>query len=283
MTSAYPLGVDALTDRVRALAAELGDWPSQNRVAAAFKVGKPKARAALDALRAEGFDPAAPGTEAGAEPPTVPVLRAVPDAADTAAEAVLEPAESAVERPAEPVPVPGTADDAATGEVERSEQVSAPAAPATNPGTRRARVPRWPLLVIALGAFVSIWGGWVGLGELAGFGPVRLLPGIADSFVINSAITLPLGVEAYAAFAMWTWLAPPAAGVSDRARRFACWSSIAALGLGVFGQAAYHLLVTGGVTTAPWPVVVFVSCLPVLVLGAGAALAHLIHGGEAAR
>jgi hypothetical protein len=106
---------------------------------------------------------------------------------------------------------------------------------------------------------------------------VQLLPGIADEFVINSAITLPLGVEAYAAFAMWTWLAPAAAQVSARARRFACWSSVAALGLGVFGQAAYHLLVTAGVETAPWPVVVFVSCLPVLVLGAGAALAHLIH------
>jgi hypothetical protein len=109
---------------------------------------------------------------------------------------------------------------------------------------------------------------------------VRLLPGIADAFVLNSAITLPLGVEAYAAFAMWTWLAPAEAQVSDRARRFACWSSIAALGLGVFGQAAYHLLVTAGVKTAPWPVVVFVSCLPVVVLGCGAALAHLLHNGR---
>ena len=81
------------------------------------------------------------------------------------------------------------------------------------------------------------------------------------------------------------WLAPADAPVSRRARRFACWSSIAALGLGVFGQATYHLLVTAAVTTAPWPIVVFVSCLPVLVLGAGAALAHLTHrsGEEATR
>lgn len=35
------------------------------------------------------------------------------------------------------------------------------------------------------------------------------------------------------------------------------------------------VLVTAGVKTAPWPVVVFVSCLP--VLGAGAALAHLVR------
>jgi hypothetical protein len=45
----------------------------------------------------------------------------------------------------------------------------------------------------------------------------------------------------------------------------------------VFGQATYHLLATAGAQRAPGWVVVFVSCLPVLVLGAGAALAHLIH------
>jgi hypothetical protein len=112
---------------------------------------------------------------------------------------------------------------------------------------------------------------------LAGFGPVRLLPGIADDFVINSAITLPLGVESYAFYALWVWLAPAAAQVSARARRFACWSSIAALGLGLFGQATYHLLAASGAVRAPDAVVVFVSCLPVLVLGAGAALAHLTH------
>jgi hypothetical protein len=146
------------------------------------------------------------------------------------------------------------------------------AEPVTAP--KRARVPRWPLLVIALGAFVSIWGGWVGLGRLAGFGPVVLLPGIADGWTIDSSITLPLGVEAYAAFAMTAWLSDRP--VSARARRFARWSALAALSLGVFGQATFHLLVTSGAEHAPGPVVVFVSCLPVVVLGAGAALAHLL-------
>jgi hypothetical protein len=161
---------------------------------------------------------------------------------------------------------------------EAAGETSSEVTPVVDPGAgRRARVPRWPILLIALGAFVSIWGGWVGLGELAGYGPVRLLPGIVDEFVINSAITLPLGVESYAFYALWVWLAPAGAQVSARARRFACWSSIAALGLGLFGQATYHLLVTAGVETAPWPVVTFVSCLPVLVLGAGAALAHLTY------
>jgi hypothetical protein len=115
---------------------------------------------------------------------------------------------------------------------------------------------------------------------MTGFGPVRLLPGIADDFVINSAIVLPIGVEAFAGYARsgsgWHHRRP----ACPSARRFACWASIAALALDVIGQASYHLLEVAGVRTAPWPVVVFVSTLPVLVLGAGAALAHLTHAGE---
>jgi hypothetical protein len=268
MTSAYPLAHDVLVARVRKLAAELGHAPSQRRVMNECSVGRERAKAALAEITAESPQVNPPvdapghapdqGADRAADAPTGRALHVVPD--------VAEPAQ---ERSA-------PAELAAQTRTDAPEVHDTPATPAVAP-TRRPRVPRWPLLIIALGAFVSIWGGWVGLGELAGFGPVRLLPGIADSFVINSAITLPLGVEAYAAFAMWTWLAPPDALVSRQARRFACWSSIAALGLGVFGQATYHLLVTSGAEHAPGPVVVFVSCLPVLVLGAGAALAHLIH------
>jgi hypothetical protein len=43
------------------------------------------------------------------------------------------------------------------------------------------------------------------------------------------------------------------------------------------GQAGYHLLTQNHITRAPWPVTTAVSCLPVLVLGMGAALAHLLH------
>ena len=132
-----------------------------------------------------------------------------------------------------------------------------------------------PLLIIAAGAFVAIWSGWVGLGKLTGFGPVALLPGIADQWVINSAITLPLGVEAYAAFAMWVWLSD--APVSSRARTFAQWSALGALVLGALGQITYHLLTAAGYEQAPWQITAFVSCLPVVVLGCGAALVHLIH------
>lgn len=43
------------------------------------------------------------------------------------------------------------------------------------------------------------------------------------------------------------------------------------------GQAGYHLLAQAHVTHAPWPVTTAVSCLPVLVLGMGATLAHLLR------
>jgi membrane-associated phospholipid phosphatase len=52
----------------------------------------------------------------------------------------------------------------------------------------------WPVLLLALPAFVAIWSGWVELGERCGFGVVHPLPGIADNFQINSAITLPIGL-----------------------------------------------------------------------------------------
>lgn len=289
MTSAYPLAPEVLAEKVRDLAVEIGGWPSRNKVMTTFRVGAPKATDALDALRAAGFDPTAPalartaapavetGAQSASEVDTVPGLHLVKPTPDERAEGRTNGHRIA----AEPTTAPAAGQDTHGSGEETADQAFSEVAAVVDSGVgRRVRVPRWPILVIALGAFVSIWGGWVGLGKLAGFGPVQLLPGIADEFVINSAITLPLGVEAYAFYALWVWLAPAAAGVPALARRFACWSSIAALGLGLFGQATYHLLITAGAQTAPWQVVVFVSCLPVLVLGAGAALSHLTHRVE---
>ena len=133
---------------------------------------------------------------------------------------------------------------------------------------------RFPLILIAVPAFVSIWAGWVSLGGMAGFGLVHPLPGIADDFTINSAITLPIGVEAYSAYALGTWLT--GRPMPRNARLFAAWSSGIALLLGLVGQVVYHVLTTTGHDKAPTPVVVFVACLPVLVLGAGATLHHLL-------
>ena len=137
---------------------------------------------------------------------------------------------------------------------------------------RPATARTWPIPLIAAPAAVAIWTGWVGLGGMTGFGRVAPLPGIT-SWSLDTRITLPIGVEAYAAFALSVWLrgSPP-----PGARRFAKWSAVGSLALGMAGQVAYHLMAARHVTAAPWWITTLVSCLPVAVLGMGAALAHLL-------
>ncbi len=129
---------------------------------------------------------------------------------------------------------------------------------------------------MALPAAVAVWSGWVGIGQMTGFGQVHPLPGLWPSFHLNTAITLPVGVEAYAAYALRAWLSASTT-VSARTRRFARHSAIGSLLLGMAGQVAYHLLAEAHTTHAPWDITTAVSCLPVLVLGMGAALTHLLH------
>src|SRR5439155_2673339 len=85
-----------------------------------------------------------------------------------------------------------------------------------------------------------------------------------------------VGVEAYAAYALRAWLARED-WISDRTRHFARWSAICSFALGMAGQVAYHLLAQAGAARAPWPVTTIVSCLPVLVLAMGTALAHMLR------
>jgi hypothetical protein len=263
MTSAYPVELTTLTDQVRARAVELGALPSRNRIKTEFRVGATKARAALDALAAEGFDPS-PRDPAGQDAPrrlhSVDTTGPDPDPAGDAPPDQAGP--GAVDAPAVVDPAPQISLAVDPGPADR---------PASD-GSRHVRV--WPLLLLAAGAFVAIWSGWVGLGQMTGFGPIHPLPGIADRFVLNTAITLPIGVEAYAAFALRVWLATT---LPTRARRFARTSALAALGLGAAGQVTYHLMTAAHVTEAPWPITTAVSCLPVIVLGCGAALAHLLR------
>ena len=212
-----------------------------------------------------------------AQHPPVRSLHVVPD---------LEPdtdtAESAAPVDVEPVAEVIEAAPQATGDGHPGTNITppdAPNAPAAPPAEKPVRrKPRsWPVWVLALPAFVAIWSGWVGLGELTGFGVIHPLPGIADGFSINTAITLPIGVETYAAYALAVWLSS-AYGAS--VRRFARWSAIGSLIFGAAGQVAYHLLTAAGVTAAPWWITTAVACLPVAVLGMGAALAHLIHANR---
>ncbi|MGX1774838.1 helix-turn-helix domain-containing protein [Nocardia brasiliensis] len=136
------------------------------------------------------------------------------------------------------------------------------------------RIRSWPVLLLALPAFVAIWSGWVGLGTMTGFGEVQPLPGIADGFTINTAITLPIGMETYASYALHVWLNGHIRTAGTRA--YAKWSALGALILGGVGQVAYHLMQAAHWSVAPWPVVVLVACVPPAVLGMGATLAHMI-------
>jgi len=233
--SAYPRAVEDLIPHAHRLAADLGEVPSRNRLMKTFKIGGDKAKALLAELTTA---PAAPPPSLPADPDPIPL-----DVPDTAAEPDMPAAE----------PTEATAD----------------------PATVETRRPvTWPVLILCLPAFVAIWAGWVEMGRLTGFGKVTLLPGILDNFQIDTAITLPIGVETYAAYALWVWLSGRVAG---SARRFARTSAIASLAIGGLGQIAYHLMAAAGWTSAPWPITAVVACIPVAVLGMGAALAHLMH------
>ncbi|MEV8377834.1 ABC transporter permease [Kribbella sp. NPDC056861] len=267
MRSTYPVPVEDLVPAARKLAAKTGGVPSQNRLMKEFRIGKDKARAVRLALIEE--DATVTGTH----------LHTVPDPVETAPETEAELTHDEMPRAAEEGASPQVTppvEPVIVADPPKSEGVPAAALPEpANEPTRGARPVRsWPVLLLSLPAFIAVWSGWVGLGELTGFGVVHPLPGIADGFTINTAITLPIGVETYAAFALRVWLSRQ---VSATARRFAGWSALGALILGGLGQVAYHLLDAAGVTQAPWQITTVVACLPVAVLGMGAALAHLIH------
>jgi hypothetical protein len=238
--SAYPPPVDDLIPAARDLAVEIGEVPSRNRLMQHLKIGAPKATALRDRLLAE--------TQIVANAP----YPAEPGSAD------------------ESHPAPALDPDPL---INADGHPGAPTAPAPAEAAPRP-LRSWPVLLLALPAFVAIWSGWVGIGGLTGFGVVHPLPGIADGVRLNTAITLPIGVETYAAFALRVWLS---GRVPARARRWAKWSAIGSLALGAAGQVAYHLLAARHVTAAPFQVTVLVSCLPVAVLGMGAALAHLMR------
>lgn len=241
--SIYPRTVEDLLPHAQALAVKLGEIPSRNALMREFSIGGPKAGALRDALSLPTDLDTTPVTP---QPETAPVE-------DT-----------------EPLVTVDGPPDTASEDREAATPLKAP-----------RPVRSWPVFLIALPAAVAIWSGWVGLGGLTGFGPVNLLPGIVDPgdwATINSAITLPIGVEAYAAYALKAWLS--GSRVPVKARRFARWSAIASLVVGSAGQVAYHLMESAGMTSAPWWITTAVACLPVAVLGMGAALAHLLNSDE---
>ena len=107
--------------------------------------------------------------------------------------------------------------------------------------------PCGPGRCLVLAAPAEVWSGWVGIAQKTGFGLVSPLPGIWPALHLDTIITLPVGVEAYAAYALRAWLARED-WISDRTRRFAKWSAIGSFALGMAGQVAYHLLAQAGPT-----------------------------------
>jgi hypothetical protein len=305
----------AIVKAIVAWADRSGDMPGRNRVMTEFKIGATRATRLLaeadqeaaarsgparrrpvprrsppsdrreqevgpgrggpgDTDRSTDADlPVDPDQEPG--PPTDRTTeQAGPDQTTEADQVDVDRSESSPDRTgpdrAGPVQEPGPDQTSAQPEPDRT---GGPEEPGPQPDrTGPDRRTRWPVLLLALPAFVAIWSGWVGLGGLTGFGVVHPLPGIADEFTLNTAITLPIGVETYAAYALRVWLA----GVGPvRAQRFARASAIGSLLLGAVGQVAYHLMEAAGMKVAPWEITTLVACLPVAVLGMGAALAHL--------
>ena len=130
-------------------------------------------------------------------------------------------------------------------------------------------------------AAVAVWSGWVGLGQMAGFGFIQPLPGIWDDLRVNTAFVLPLSVEAYAAYALRVWVSTKSNDPNDRTTKFARRSAIASMIIGAVAQVAYHLMSAAGYTHAPWFVVILVATVPVLVLGLASALAKLVTTAHA--
>lgn len=257
---------------VMALARQLGRRPSSNEVRELLGCGRATANGLLDEL--DRVAPAsAPAGPASAAVSLAPRSYTLSDQGQATGPQV------APQRPgAAPLPTWQTS-ALHTGHRSgwrRLLPFGPPAQPAAEVARTVASAPpvhRGWLLLLALPAIVAVWGGWVGLGGLAGFGPVHLLPGILDHFTINLAVTLPAGMEAYAVIGLRVWLSSRTR--TKRTRSFAAWSTCSALAIGCSGQVAYHVLARP-VTGAPMFITVCVACLPVVVLGMGAALFHMV-------
>jgi hypothetical protein len=129
---------------------------------------------------------------------------------------------------------------------------------------------------------VAVAGDWPGrrcgcVVRLGGAGRVRLdraSAGHLGRFPHQTAVVLPISVEAYAAYALRCWLG--GGQFSRRTTNFARWSAIASLVIGAGAQVAYHLMAAAGLENAPWQITTLVACVPVAVLGLASALAKLV-------
>jgi hypothetical protein len=231
--------VDELLPRAREIAAERGETPPKNALKTSLGIGWKKAVALHERLSAE----------VAVETPAAGPGEGVPGGGSTSPDPL----------PDRPDPTPAeTVFPQADGSPDLSPVVS-----------RRVSRP-WPILVLALPAFVAIWSGWVDLGRLTGFGVVHPLPGHLGRSLDQHGDHVagrPGGIRVVRA-----------AGVAGRGSLGPCdpvrdvvFPRVSPAGrgraghlspVGVYGPVADH---DRGVLP------------PVLVLGMGAALYHLAH------
>jgi hypothetical protein len=264
MTTMTAPHINDVMPAARELVAARGRVPGKDALKKELKVGYKKAGEVQAALLAEN------------DTTTIPLAGARPlsEGAAAPASGPVEGAPRNETLPAPPALLPISLDREEGLEGRTDQGGGTPEKP--SPGTGKA-IPVWPIIGILIPAYVAIWGGWVDLGRMTGFGPVRILPGIRDDLVVNLAITLPIGLEVYASYAIFVWLHATA---SDELRRFARSSAIFSLCAGGLGQVVYHLLHAAARTTAPWPITLLVSLIPVAVLGMGAYLVHKVREGR---
>jgi hypothetical protein len=120
----------------------------------------------------------------------------------------------------------------------------------------------WVSVGIAVSAVAAVVSSFAGLRALA----------VATGWPVVLAPLLPLAIDAYAMTSTRVWLA--ASTGSLRARRFARWNAVGAIGLSVAGNAVWHAIAVGLVRVS-WSVVLAVGSVPALVLGLVAHLAVL--------
>lgn len=264
-----PQGQREITRDVVAQVETDGTVPAADELVAKYGLDQDAAHLLADvaqlAAQQRADEPAATSDTVAVEPTSKPVTEHGPDADDTVPAPAADPGQD----------TPVTASDVEASPQHRVDVDTDDTGP-VKPRPLRT----WPVWVLLVPAFVSVWAGWVGLGERTGYGVVNLLPGFtgedgAPLVVINTAITLPIGMEVYAAYALYVWLSGRVR--SRRTRSFAMVSAVVALVVGASGQIAHHLMEEAGMVAAPWWITTLVSCVPVAVLGMGAALAHLVR------
>lgn len=131
----------------------------------------------------------------------------------------------------------------------------------------RDRVASLMTWTVGLGAAILSWAAWTGLARKCGWDETLHVGSRDGGITLRLAWLTAVIVDVYAmrAFRVWQRSAP---WVREGTREYAKWSTYAAVFIGVLGNVAYHVMVATKTGTAPLWVVIPVSSLPPIMLGA---------------